>query len=186
MGRGTDYLPPHHEAQVQTYMRLGGESGAVVAQLAGLAMTVWEVERNDRLADVLLARGATFMEYVRERRQPPPEGHPDDRAALLAAHPSGDADTRVRETRAMRDARRELRSLLDAEKARKARIDHLRAVYTDGMREASIAVDAYDAVVATWANVTARRLDTDRLKREHARTYEAYATETTTRRFTLK
>lgn len=183
--RGSDTLPPQYEAQAQLYAYLALADEWMVAQLAGLHLTVWAGERNPGLVEAMLALAEPFMECVRSDTQPAPSSHPDDRAALALAFSDVDVGAKVRETRAVRDARRELRALLDAEKARKQRIEHLRAVVTNHMGHADTLVSAHDEVVATWKNVTARRLDTDALKRQVPNVYEAYATETTSRRLVL-
>ena len=81
-GRPTDTLPVHHEAQVQTYMRLSGSGNALVGQLGGMTFQTWHVEYHPHLADLLLALGEEFVRRVREGVQPAPHGHPDDRDAL--------------------------------------------------------------------------------------------------------
>jgi predicted phage-related endonuclease len=184
-GRPTDTLPVHHEAQVQTYMRLSGAGNALVGQLGGMTFQTWHVEYHPHLADLLLALGEEFVRHVREGVQPAPHGHPDDRDALLSAYtvePGG----RVRETREVRDWRRELAGLLEAEKARKARIELLRARITAHMGSADTLVSLHDEVVATWKETPSRRLDVTRLRAERPDVYDAYTGETMTRRFLLK
>lgn len=180
----TDTLPIHHEAQVQTYMRLAGATDAIVAQLAFPSFQTWHVEYHPYLADVLVELGETFAGYVREGVQPPPNGHPDDRAALQLAF-SVNPGRRVRETREVRAARRELAALLEAEKARTARIEHLRATVTAYMGDADILLDAHDNIVATWKAATSRRVDVKRLRAERPDLADLFPGETTTRRFLL-
>lgn len=182
--RPTDTLPIHHEAQVQTYMLLSGAHDAIVAQLGGLTFQTWAVEYHPHLAETLVMLGEQFMANVWEDRQPAPQGHRDDRQALLHAW---DVQTgrKVRETREVRDARRELAALLEAEKVRHERIELLRARITAHMGDADTLVSSHDEVVATWKGTTSRRLDTKRLKSERPDVYDAYSGETTTRRFLL-
>ena len=178
--RGAEKPHPWWEAQVQTYLHLARLDRAIIAQLAGLHLTVWEVERKQPVIDTLLALGEAFMGYVRRDEMPAPLGHRDDRDALLLAHPFEGG--RVRETREVRDARRELALLLERGKAFDRRVDHLRAVVTDHMGSADVLLGFDDEVVATWKSVTSRRVDTARLKRERPDVYEEFSTETTTRR----
>ena len=177
-------LPATWDAQVQTYMHLTGAREAIVAQLAGLHLTVWEVERKPAAMEALRELGERFVGYVESGEQPPVEGHPDDRAALALAYPDATPRT-VRETREVREARRELAALLEREKAWKARVEGLRAVITAHMGDADTLIDAHDETVATWRNVTSRRLDTARLKKERAGLYDLFSVETMTRRFVL-
>lgn len=184
-GRATDVPPIAHEAQAQTYMHLLGTREALIAQLGGLTFSVWEVGYHAHLAEVLLHLGETFVDYVRQGVQPPPAGHPDDRKALALAWPDSVPGKRVRETREVRDARRELAALMERERAQKARIEHLRAVVTDHMGDAEELVSAHDERVATWKGFTQHRLDTARLKSERPDVYEMFSTATTGRRFLL-
>jgi hypothetical protein len=182
--RPTDALPVAHEAQVQTYMHLARLPVAVVAQLGGLTFQTWTVEYHEHLALTLLGLAERFVGYLRDGEQPPPSGHPDDRAALADAW-DATPGKRVRETREICDARRELAALLEAEKARHARIEHLRAVVTAYMGDADTLVSAHDETVATWKGFASRRIDTPRLRAERPDLYEAYSGEATTRRFVL-
>ncbi len=184
-GHGYTEPPLHWQAQVQTYLHLTGLDGALVAQLAGLHLSTWEVERDQRAIDALLELAQVFVGYVERREQPPPLGHPDDRAAILLANPEPTRGLPRRETREVKDARKELARLLEAEKARKARIEHLRAVVTDYLADADTLISEADDVVATWKPVTSRRMDTTRFREDHPDLAGEYTTETTTRRLVL-
>lgn len=184
-GRATNTPHPWHEAQVQTYMHLADLDVAIIAQLAWPKLTVWRVERHQHLIDTMLGIAERFVGQVVDRVQPAPQGHPDDRNALAELWPSMAAGRKVRETREIADARRELADLLTREKAWKSRVDHLRAVITDHMGDAETLISAHDEPVASWRDVTSRRLDTARLKTEQPDIYQTYSTETTGRRFTL-
>lgn len=179
--RGYDSPQLHYQAQLQAYLHLGNARRGMLATLSGLHLQVDVLERSDHEIELLLALAERFMEYVYADAQPPPLAHPDDRAAVLQLHPNAEP-RKVRETREVRDARRELRALLEAEAARKERIDHLRAVVTNHMGAAATLIDAHDNEVATWKNVTSRRMDTKRLKAEAPDVWERYALPNTTRR----
>lgn len=183
IGYPRDTLSPAHEAQAQTYMMLAGCDFGYVAQLSGLHLQVFELERKPQVVATLLGLAEAFVGYVRSDTQPPPSGHPDDRDALLLAHPRGGGT--ARETRAVRDARRELARLLEQEKAVKARAEHLRAVITDHMGDAETLISSHDEPVARWSNVQTRRLDTKRLRDQRPDIYDLYSTETEGRRLTL-
>lgn len=183
-GHAIDALRPAHEAQVQTYMWLADTDEAIVAYLGGLRLDVFHVSRDDWAIGTLRKLGAEFMRHVYTDSQPPVTGHDDDRAALLAAHPEGQAWP-IRETKEVREARKELAALLYAEKERKKRIEHLRSVITGHMGEASELVNRDGDTVATWRNVTSKRLDTTALKEAAPKVWAEFATETHTRRFVL-
>lgn len=184
-GRPTDTLPVPHEAQVQTYMRLAGVDHALVAQLGGLTFTVWEVDYNPHLWDVLHELAESFVAHVRSDTPPPPLGHSDDRAALGLTYADVTPGKRVRETRDVRRARHELAVLLEAERRRSESIEHLRATITAYMGDADTLVSAHDDVVATWKPVTSHRLDGKRLKAERPDVHATYTQPTHSRRFLL-
>lgn len=183
-GHAIDALRPAHEAQVQTYMYLADVDEAIVAYLGGLRLDIFHVSRDDWAIDALVKLGQGFMRHVYSDSQPPVTGHDDDRAALLAAHPEAQAWP-VRENKEVREARKELARLLEAEKARKKRIEHLRSIITAHMGEASELLNRDGDVVATWRTVNTKRLDTSALKAAVPEVWAEFATETTTRRFVL-
>lgn len=183
-GHAVDALRPAHEAQVQTYMKLADVDEAIVAYLGGLRLDIFHVSRDDWATEILWRLGQEFMSHVYSDSQPPVTGHDDDRAALLLAHPEAQAWP-IRETKEVREARRELKALLEAERTRKQRIEKLRSVITAHMGEASELLNRDGDVVATWRNVTSKRLDTTALKEAAPEVWAEFATETTTRRFVL-
>lgn len=183
-GYAVDALRPAHEAQVQAYMHLSDTDEAIVAYLGGLRLDVFHVSRDDWAIGVMRKLGQEFMRHVYEDTQPPVTGHGDDRTALGLAYPEAQGWP-IRETREVREARRELAALLYAEKERKRRIEHLRAVITGHMGEADTLLNREGDTVATWRNVTSHRLDTTALKAAMPETWAEFATETNTRRFVL-
>lgn len=180
-----DAVRPAHAAQVQTYLWLSGRTDALVAYLGGMRLDVYPVARSDGQMEALLELAAAFMACVQQDRQPPVTGNPDDRDALLLAHPTARRTAGVRETRGVREARRELHALLGAEKARKQRIEHLRALIAEHMGDAELLLGRDGEPVATWKAVTSHRLDTKALRAARPDIYTEYATETTTRRLAL-
>jgi putative phage-type endonuclease len=184
--RGYDAVPVHYEAPVQTYMHLTGLDSAVLATLAGLHLTIHEIERRQHVIDVMLALAERFMEYVRTGTQPPPQGHADDRSALALAWPEQTPGKLIRETREIRDARRELVKVMEQGKAVKAREEALRATIADFMRDAETLISLHDEPVATWKAQTSRRFNSDRFKQEHLALYETYRESTPSRVMRLK
>lgn len=183
-GHAVDELRPAHEAQVQTYMWLADTDEAIVAYFGGLRLDVFHVSRDEWAMEVMRRLGQEFMQHVYSDSQPPVTGHADDRAALLAAYPEAQRWP-VRETKEIREARRELGALLEAEKARKQRIELLRSVITAHMGEADTLINRDGDTVAKWTNVTSHRCDTKALKEAAPEVWQEFATETTTRRFVL-
>jgi putative phage-type endonuclease len=184
--RGYDAVPVHYEAQVQTYMHLTGLDSAVLATLAGLHLTIHEIERRQHVIDAMLALAERFMEYVRTDTQPPPQGHADDRSALALAWPEQTPGKLIRETREIRDARRELVKVMEQGKAVKAREEALRATITDFMRDAETLISMHDEPVVTWKAQTSRRFNGDRFKHDHPVLYETYRESTPSRVMRLK
>lgn len=181
MAHRIDALDVAHEAQLQTYTHLSNAPAGLLARRIGHTLEVREVPRSQHAIDLLLELGARFLEHVERREPPPVSGHPDDRHALGELYPHAEPDTRRRETRAVREARRELVRLVNADKARKAREEHLRAIITEHLGAAEVLLDRESTVVATWKNTTARRFDLDAFKRDHPALYEEYRATSTTR-----
>lgn len=179
-------LAPWWEARLQALLHLTDAPAGLVAHLGGLTFEIWEVDRDERAIALLLELGERFVAYVRSGEQPPPGGHPDDRAALLAVHPAATAGKRARETREVRAARLELARLLEREKVAKARAEHLRALITSHIGDAETLVSLHDEPVAAWRNVSTTRLDTARLKRERPDVYATYSATSDARRLTLE
>ncbi len=183
--RANGPIPVNYQAQAQTYMHLTGTNRALLATLVGgQRLELHELARSQHAIDTLLALAERFMRYVWEREQPPPQGHPDDRAALLEAWPDAVPKSK-RENNEVREARLTLASLLAREKTWRDNVEGCRAVITSHMGDADTLTDHDDVTVATWRNVTSTRLDAKRLKEEKPDIYEMYTTETTTRRFVL-
>lgn len=175
----------HHLAQLQTYMHLTGSQRGVLAILAWPHFRTVEVERNQHAIDTLLELGERFMGYLRRDECPPVQGHADDRRSLLLAYPEASAGQVIRESRDVLQARVELKRLMERDKVQKARMEHLRAVIGSHMGEADTLLSAKDEVVATWRNVTTRRLDSTRLKVEQPDVWDAFAVANTTRTLRL-
>lgn len=172
---------PAHQAQLLTYMHLSGADVGLLARRIGHRLDVQTIKREQHYIDLMLGMGEDFLRYVWRDEQPPVTGHVDDRAALLVLHPDGVVGKRKRETRDVKAARQELVRLMEAEKARKARMEHLRAVVTDHLGDATELLSRTDETVATWRNQTTRRVNTDRLKGEFPDVYEQVREPQTTR-----
>jgi predicted phage-related endonuclease len=165
-------------------MALADVDEAIVAYLGGLRLDVFHVSRDEWAWGTMERLGQEFMRHVYEDTQPPVTEHGDDRAALALAYPQAERQA-IRETKEVSEARKELAALLYAEKERKKRIEHLRAVVTGHMGECDELLNRDGDVVATWRNVTTNRLDTTALKQAAPDLWQEFATETTTRRFVL-
>jgi len=173
--------------QLLTYMHLGGYAGGLLATLAGLHVDVREVERSETQIELILHLAERFMEYVWADEWPIQTGHPDDRAALELAHPATPGK-RIRETRAVRDARRELKVMREQDGkhgARSRRKAYLEGVVTQHMGDATELVSLHDETVARWTPSSTARFDTKRFRVEHPGLAEQYTTTTPNRRLSL-
>jgi predicted phage-related endonuclease len=171
-----------------TYEHLGGYSTGYIATLAGLAVTVAEVPRDEEKIGRILTLLDRFWEYVQADSWPPPTGHPDDRDSITDAHPVHTPGRKVRETRAVAEARRELRLLNEQDGkhgARTRRKSYLAGIVTAHMGDAELLISAHDEVVARWPAYPSQRVDTKRLREDHPEIAEAYSSTTTSRRLTL-
>ena len=182
---------PHVDlsARIQTlvYEHLGDYSTGYVATLAGLRVEVEEIPRDEEKIGRILALTDRFWEYVQEKRWPPPTGHPDDRAAISDAYPNGGGG-KIRETRAVREARREL-AILNAQDGkhgvRTRRKAFLAGVVTAHMGDAEHLISAEGETVAKWTPVTSRRMDTDAIRKAYPDLADAHTTDTHSRRLTV-
>ena len=183
---------PHADlsAQVQTlvYMHLDGYSGGLIGTLAGLHVEAVELPRDDEKIGRILVLLDRFWEHVESDKWPAPTGHPDDRGAIGDAYPAHEPGRKIRETRAVMEARRELRMLNEQDGkhgARTRRKAYLASVVTEHMGDAELLISAHDEVVARWPAYPSQRLDTKRLREDHPELAEAYSSTTTSRRLTL-
>ena len=176
-------------ARIQTlvYEHLGDYSTGYLATLAGLRVEVQEIPRDEESIGRILALTDRFMEYVHAGQLPPPTGHPDDRGALSTAYP-GETGRKIRETRAVREARREL-ALLNAQDGkhgvRTRRKAFLAGVVTAHMGDAQELIDVDGKTVAKWTPTTTRRMDTDAIRKAYPDLADAHTTETHSRRLTV-
>lgn len=148
---------PHADlsAKIQTlvYEHLGDYSTGFVATLAGLRLEVEEVPRDEEKIGRVLALLDRFWEYVQAGQLPPPTGHHDDRAALASWYPEHTPGRKIRETRAVRTARRELKLLNEQDGkhgSRTRRKAFLAGVVTAHMGEAEHLISADGETVAKW------------------------------------
>jgi hypothetical protein len=183
---------PHHDfsAQVQTltYMHLGDYSGGLIGTLSGLHVEAVELPRDEEKIGRILALADRFWEYVQADSWPPPTWHPDDRDAIGDAHPTHTPGRKVRETRAVMEARRELRMLNEQDGkhgARTRRKTYLGGIVTAHMGDAELLISAHDEVVARWPSFESQRLDSKRLREDHPELADAYTSTSTTRRLSL-
>ena len=173
--------------QLLTYMHLGGYAGGLLATLAGLHVDVREVERSETQIELILHLAERFMEYVWADEWPPATGHNDDRAAMELAYPATPGKA-VRETRAVRDARRELKVMREQDGkhgARSRRKAYLEGIVTQHMGDATELVSLHDETVARWTPSSTSRFDTKRFRVEHPGLAEQYTTTTPNRRLSL-
>jgi len=183
---------PQHDlsAQVQTlvYMHLGVYSGGLIGTLAGLHVEAELIMRSEEKIGRILALADRFWEYVQADSWPPPTGHPDDRDAIGDAHPTHTPGRKVRETRAVAEARRELRLLNEQDGkhgVRSRRKTYLGGVVTAHMGDAEMLISAHDEVVARWPSFESQRMDTKRLREDHPELADAYTSTAATRRLSL-
>jgi predicted phage-related endonuclease len=185
MAHGTAAVDNAHRAQLLAYLYLTGHEYGLLARRIGHALTVERVEREEHYIALMLELGERFLGYVKRDTPPPASGHPDDRTAVTALYPDDVRDEPIRETKAVRDARLELRRLMEAEKTRRARMEHLRAVIAEHMGEADSLLDREGRLVATWRTVQSRRFDSAALKEAEPELYERWRVPSSSRTFRL-
>lgn len=180
-------VPLHHAAQVQTYLHLSGLRRGLLAVLVGGArLELHEVARDERAIALLLEGMERFLRHVRDDDPPPPDGSESARRTLLELEPTATAGRAHRlvgeEWRVYKELRlrREQRAAIDAHVAELENL--LRAAIGD----AEVAVSPFDSEVATYRNVTSRRIDTKALREQRPHIAELFEREQTSRRLLLK
>lgn len=87
-----EQIPEHYRVQCQHQMLVTGAKRCLFAALLWGRRLVWEwVERDEDTIRRIVIAGSEFMRRVRERDEPPADGHPKERAALLAKKRGGEA-----------------------------------------------------------------------------------------------
>jgi hypothetical protein len=176
------------EVQTLTYMHLGGYAGGLLATLRGLHLDVREVERVERHIDLILFKLDEFWSYVEADEWPPVSGHPDDSDALRTAYPEHVPNKLRRETKEIREARRELKLMREQDGkhgARSRRKNYLAGLIQAHMGEAQTLISLHDEPVARWTAYMGRSFDKARFEKDHPRLAAEYTTIDTQRRLTL-
>jgi putative phage-type endonuclease len=184
---GDDIITEYEQCQVQQYL---GASGAEIAFLAvlvgGQKYIQIEVRRDEDVFYYLAKIEEEFWRCVQERRPPI---HMENRLTtdtmkLLYPKSSGltvdlsdevEADDLIAQYKAADEAVKQAEEDKDRIKANLQRM----------LGEAEIGLTAAKRQIR-WSNVPAKKLDTERLKKELPKIYDRFCKETNSRRFSVK
>lgn len=182
---GTNDIPQSYQFQVGYYAAITGVERVDIAVLiGGQDFRIYTYNKNKKTEGKLIKVAQKFWnEHVLKNIPPKPKNDQD--AAKL--YPKGNG----LEVRADEDVLLKLSMLQDL-KARKVpledEIEHLQLDIKEYMKEGELLIDDGGNALATWKNKAAsKRLDTKKLKEEHADIYQQYLKEGKgSRVFTLK
>lgn len=180
-----DEVPARALLQLQHYLAVTGRRRGWIAVLINTSdYRHRQVDRDDELVDMLIAREAEFWSYVVADTPPPADGHPRTSKALAALyeHPAVgsqvDLDDLAGTLAALRQVKAEAKELAD----RQAELENtIKAALGDC--ETGL-IGGQPAV--TWKQTTTRRVSTKALKADHPDIAEACTETSTSRRFLVK
>lgn len=176
--------PPLYYSQVQHYMAVTGYKKWYVAVLAGgQRFYIYTVHRSEDYINELIAAEAEFWQMVQEERPPAFDGSAASTRLLNQLYPEATEE----EKELPADAYLQVQLYEDAaeeEKAAKERKDEAANKLKDMLGEAAKGF-IFDRKIS-WANVTSKRFDTKRFKKENPDLHDQYINESTYRRFSIK
>lgn len=181
-----DDVPVEYAAQAQLYMHLSGLRRCLIACLiGGQRLEERWVTRNDRAIELLLDACERFHGYLVRDVQPPADGHPATRDALVALYPESVPGRVYRLSKDEYETLESLRRLRAQRDVLDGQIAERENVLRAAMGDAETAISPYDTEVIRYRHHETRRLDTKRVQAERPDIYRDYATPTTQRRFIL-
>lgn len=180
-------VPAHYVMQVQWQMFVTGLPHAWLACMhlpfGRPAFQVYEVERDDSLISEMRTAGERFWkQHVVTGDPPATDGHQATTAALRDVY--GDAgDARdVRTVTVDTEAAVNILRVLKAQaKDVKTEIAELENAVKAELADCTEGVDGDGQLIVSWRPQTANRLDTKRLRADHAELADGYMTESTSR-----
>lgn len=179
-----DGIPDEYACQVQHYLAVTGMDYAYLAVLLhGREYQHYRIARDDAMITNLLLVEEAFWERVVSRTPPDPDDSLAAAEALKRLYPEGAG---VVELGA--DTENLLHDLKDAKAEEKAAVERVRALESTIKARIGEAdtVLVHDRVVATWKNVTTKRLNAKRLEAEQPAIAADYTEASTHRRFVNK
>lgn len=181
-----DEVPDAYLLQCQHYMAVLEKQKAYIAVLIGGQKFVWkEIERDEELIDLVIQREKEFWENHVLPQQPPALDGSSAAEKFLAERfdtaDQGESINLGKKEQTMVEELQEIDTQIKTLDERKKEIkNHLKYE----MQTAETAyVNGYEI---KWKNVTSRRLDTKKLKREKPGLAEGYMSESVSRRFDIK
>lgn len=124
-----DQPPLHYQIQVQHQLAVTGfQWGSLAVLIGGNKFRWFDVARNDRFIDAMLAKEAAFWHHVQAGQPPEPDGSASSAKALELLYPTDDGETvalppeAVEWDRRIEEIRTQAKALEEEERALKDRI----------------------------------------------------------------
>ena len=180
-------IPEEYIIQVTHYLAVTGAEKAYVAVLIGGNRFEWkEIERDEELIEMMIAKESEFWRCV-ETQTPPPiseskaELHGD---IMNRLYPNANAGQSVELPPQYSDIIEQLIDVKARIKELEVSQDYLENQIKDAMKDAERArVGRFNV---SWKNVTTRRFDNKLFEKTNPDLYTQYTTESQSRRFTVK
>lgn len=177
-------VPAYYYAQVQHYMAVTGfKLWHIAVLIGGNKYEQFVVHRSEDYINKLISAEAEFWQMVQEERPPAFDGSAASTRLLNQLYPEATEE----EKELPADAYLQVQLYEEAaeeEKAAKERKEEAANKLKDMLGEYSKGF-IFDRKVC-WTNVTAKRFDTKRFKKDYPDLHDQYVNESTYRRFSIK
>lgn len=180
------HIPEQYALQAHWQMWVCGLDRAWIPLFASgrRQFHIYELERDERLIEVVVDAATQFWGYVERDEEPPVDAHDATRRALADTY-KGDPELTVELPMEAADALAELRQVRMRLKPLEERKAYLENIVKAALADASVGTVA-GAVAVTWKPQTSRRVDSARLREELPEIAEKFTAESTYRVLRLK
>jgi len=180
-----DSIPDEYMLQCQHYMKVMEWDYMYLTVLIGGQNFKWmRINRDDELISLLVSIEEDFWERVKRQDPPPLDGSQSATEVLKYLYPDAKNDEEIELEMEALPIIEKYKEACEAEKEAKRQKDEasnqLKFMLKDHQEASLCGYKVY------WKPVTTRRFDTKRLKETNPEVYEAFLTDTTYRKFTIK
>jgi putative phage-type endonuclease len=178
-------IPDEYMLQCQHYMKVMDWDYMYLAVFIGGQNFKWlRINRDDELISLLVSIEEDFWERVKRQDPPPLDGSQSATEVLKYLYPDAKNDEEIELEMEALPIIEKYKEACEAEKEAKRQKDEasnqLKFMLKDHQEASLCGYKVY------WKPVTTRRFDTKRLKETNPEVYEAFLTDTTYRKFTIK
>ena len=177
-------VPAYYYAQVQHYMAVTGfKLWHVAVLIGGNKYEQFVVHRSEDYINELISAEAEFWQMVQEERPPAFDGSAASTKLLNQMYPQATEEEKPLPQQAFQLVQ-QYEEAAEEEKAAKERKEEAANKLKDMLSEYSKGF-IFDRKVC-WTNVTVKRFDTKRFKKDNPDLHDQYVNESTYRRFSIK